>query len=134
MKITLDVAKKIIYAGMEEAQRMGNACSIAVVDKNGWLVAAERMDAALIPTFDIARDKAWTAFAFKMSSSEIYKFGNPSMPGFGFNTANWNDRLTPIAGGLPIKDGGEVVGAVGVSGGTPEQDVAVSQAAIAVIL
>jgi uncharacterized protein GlcG (DUF336 family) len=135
MKITLDIAKKIIHAGIEEAQRMGNACSIAVVDEKGWLVGAARMNGALIPSFDIARDKAWTAFAFRMPSSEIYKFGNPSMSIFGFNTANWNDRITTIAGGLPIKGGDEVIGGVGVSGNTTvEQDVIVCKEAIAVTL
>lgn len=133
MKIMLDVAKDMIYAAMDEARRMGNACSTAIVDENGWLVAADRMDGALAPTLDIARDKAWSAFAFGMPSSEIAKFGNPSTPGFGFNTENWNDRLTTIAGGLPIKDGDNIIGGIGVSGGTPEQDVAVCQAAIKAI-
>ena len=130
MDITLGTARDMIHAAMGEAQRMGNACSIAIVDKNGWLVAAERMEDALIPTLDIARDKAWTAFAFKMPSSEIGRFGNPSAANAGFNTANWNDRLTTIGGGLPIKEGNSVVGGVGVSGGTIEEDVAVCEAAI----
>ena len=133
MDITLDTARDMIHAAMGEAQRMGNACSIAIVDKNGWLVAAERMEDALIPTLDIARDKAWTAFAFKMPSSEIGRFGNPSAANAGFNTANWNDRLTTIGGGLPIKEGDSVVGGVGVSGGTIEEDVAVCEVAIRAI-
>ena len=130
MNITLDTATDMIRAAMGEAQRIGNACSIAIVDENGWLVAAERMDYALIPTLDIARDKAWTAFAFKMPSSEIGRFGNPSAANAGFNTANWNDRLTTIGGGLPINEGDRVIGGVGVSGGTIEEDVAVCEAAI----
>lgn len=129
MKVMLDVAKDMIYAAIDEARRIGNACSIAIVDENGWLVAAERMDGALAPTLDIARDKAWSALAFRIPSSEIRKFGNPATPDFGFNTENWNDRLTTIAGGLPIKDGDSVIGGIGVSGGTPEEDVAVCQAA-----
>jgi len=130
MDITLDTARNMICAAMGEAQRIGNACSIAIVDENGWLVAAERMEDALIPALDIARDKAWTAFAFKMPSSETGRFGNPSAANAGFNTANWNDRLTTIGGGLPIKEGNSVVGGVGVSGGTIEEDVAVCEAAI----
>jgi len=133
MHITLDTARDMIRAGMGEAQRLGNACSIAIVDENGWLVAAERMEDALIPTLDIARDKAWTAFAFKMPSSEIGRFGNPSAANAGFNTANWNDRLTTIGGGLPIKVGNSVIGGVGVSGGTEKEDVAVCQTAIKAI-
>ena len=133
MDITLDIARNMIGAAMGEAQRIGNACSIAIVDENGWLVAAERMEGALIPTLDIARDKAWTAFAFNMPSSEVGRFGNPSLTNPGFNTANWNDRLTTIGGGLPIKEGDSVVGGVGVSGGTIEEDVAVCEAAIRAI-
>jgi uncharacterized protein GlcG (DUF336 family) len=130
MKLTLEVAKNMIDAAIIEARGIGNACSIAIVDENGWSLAAERMDGALTPTLDIARDKAWSAFAFRMPTSEIHKFGNPATPGFGFNTENWNDRLTTITGGLPINDGDKVIGGIGVSGGTPEEDVAVCQAAI----
>jgi uncharacterized protein GlcG (DUF336 family) len=133
MGITLDTAKRMLTAGKEEARKMGIFCSIAIVDGNGWLVALHRMDGALIPTADIARDKAWTAAVFKMPSSTVGQFGNPSSPGSGFNTQNWNDRLTTIRGGLPIESGNEVVGGVGVCGGTPEQDVTVCSAAMAAI-
>ena len=124
------MAKKMTKAAIKKVQEMNRLCSIAIVDDRGFLVTLYRMDHALIPTADIARDKAWTAAAFRMPSSDIVKFGDPSSPGFGFNTQNWNDRLTPIAGGLPIRDGDEVIGAVGVSGGTPDEDVVVCQEAI----
>jgi uncharacterized protein GlcG (DUF336 family) len=127
MAIDLDTAKKMLVTGKEEARKMGIRCSIAVVDDNGWLVALHRMDGALIPTADIARDKAWTAAVFRMPSSDVSQFGNPSSPGSGFNTQNWNDRLTTIPGGLPVKAGNEVIGGVGVSGGMPEQDVSLCQ-------
>jgi uncharacterized protein GlcG (DUF336 family) len=133
MMLSLDMAKRMLNAGVKQAQGMGNPCSIAIVDENGWLVALHRMDGAVIPSVDIARDKAWTAAAFRLPSSAISKFGNLSMPGFGLNMQNWNDRLTPIPGGLPIEDGGDVIGAVGVCGDTPEQDVVICQAAIAAL-
>jgi uncharacterized protein GlcG (DUF336 family) len=133
MRITLDIAKQMLSAGKEEARKLGTLCSIAIVDDNGWLVALHRMDGALIPTADVAHDKAWTAAVFQMPSSEVTQFGNPSSPGFGFNTQNWNDRLTTIPGGLPIEVDGELVGGVGVCGGTPEQDVSLCQAVIAAI-
>jgi uncharacterized protein GlcG (DUF336 family) len=91
------------------------------------------MEGAIIPSADIARDKAWTAAVFKLPSSEISRFGDSSTPGFGLNAQNWNDRLTTIAGGLPIENGGEVIGGVGVSGGIPEEDVIICQATIAAI-
>jgi uncharacterized protein GlcG (DUF336 family) len=130
MNINLDTAKKIIAAGIEEARKSNIACSIAVVDDKGWLVALHRMNGALNPTADIAHDKAWTAAVFKMPSSEVSRFGNPSSPGNGFNTGHWNDRLTTIPGGLPVDFGGQVIGGVGVCGGTPEQDVSICRAAV----
>jgi len=133
MVMNIDIAKKVIKAAIQQAQEMDKLCSVAVVDDRGFLVALHRMDRAPIPTVDIARDKAWTAAAFRMPSSDIVQFGDPSNPGFGFNTQNWNDRLTTIPGGLPIKDGDEVIGGVGVSGGTPEDDVAVCRAALATV-
>jgi uncharacterized protein GlcG (DUF336 family) len=130
MVMNIDIAKKVIKAAIEQAREMNRLCSVAVVDARGFLVALHRMDQALIPTVDIARDKAWTAAAFRMPSSDVGRFGDPSSPGFGFNTQNWNDRLTTIPGGLPIKDGDEVIGGVGVSGGTPAEDAAVCRAAL----
>jgi uncharacterized protein GlcG (DUF336 family) len=130
MVMNIDIAKKVIKAAIQQAQEMNRLCSVAVVDARGFLVALHRMDQALIPTVDIARDKAWTAATFRMPSSDVGRFGDPSSPGFGFNTQNWNDRLTTIPGGLPIMDGDQVVGGVGVSGGTPEEDVTVCRAAL----
>ena len=132
--MNLDLAKRLIDAAVKSARERDLLCSVAIVDENGWLVALHRMHGAVIPTVDIARDKAWTAAAFKLPSSEISKFGDPLQPECGLNKQNWNDRLTTIAGGLPIKEGDEVIGGIGASGGTPEQDTAVCQAAIAEIL
>jgi len=131
MKLTLDMAKAMIHVAQREAQRVGNTCSIAISDENGWLVALHRMDGTPIGTVDIARDKAWTASAFKIPSSDVSKFGDASRPGFGLNPTKWNDHLTTIPGGLPIRDGDKIIGAIGVSGGKPEEDVAVCQATIA---
>jgi len=132
--MNLDMAKKMIKAAIERAEEMNRLCSVAIVDDRGFLVAIHRMDRAPIPTVDIARDKAWTAATFKMPSSDIIKFGDASSPGFGFNTQNWNDRLTTISGGLPIKCGDDVIGGIGVSGGMPDEDVAVCEAALATVL
>jgi uncharacterized protein GlcG (DUF336 family) len=133
MVMNLGMAKKMIKAAIERAGEMNRLCSVAIVDDRGFLVAIHRMDRAPIPTVDIARDKAWTAATFRMPTSDIVKFGDASSPGFGFNTQNWNDRLTTISGGLPIKDGDNVIGGIGVSGGIPEEDVAVCEAALATI-
>jgi uncharacterized protein GlcG (DUF336 family) len=130
MVMNLELAKKILETAITKAKQMGKACSIAVVDENGWLMALHRMDDAPIPTADIARDKAWTAATFRLPSSEVSRFGDPVTSGFGLNARNWNDRLTTIPGGLPIWGGERVIGAVGVCGGTPEEDIALCQAII----
>ncbi|MCD6358566.1 MAG: heme-binding protein [Dehalococcoidia bacterium] len=128
--MTLELARKAIRIALEHTRKTGNICSIAVTDRNGVLVALHRMDGALIPTADIARDKAWTAAVFQCPSSEISRYGDPAAPNSGFNTSNWNDRITSIPGGLPIKDDSGVIGGIGVSGGTPEEDMAVCEATI----
>ncbi len=125
--MNLEMAKTLLQIGVKMAEKKKIFCSIAIVDENGWLVALHRMEGAPIPTAEIARDKAWTAAVFRRPSSEISHFGNPKAPGFGFNTQNWNDRLTPIPGGVPIWLDGHVIGAIGVSGGLIEEDVSLCQ-------
>jgi uncharacterized protein GlcG (DUF336 family) len=125
--MNLELAKRLLKIGAAEAKNMGKVCSIALVDENGWLVALHRMDGAPSPTAEIARDKAWTAAVFQMPSSDVSCYGDSRVPGSGFNLQNWNDRLTTIPGGLPIKDGDRLIGAIGCCGGTPEEDVFLCQ-------
>jgi len=125
--MNLEVAKKLLQTGIENAKEMGKVCSIALVDENGWLVALYRMDGAPIPTAEIARDKAWTAAVFRRPSSEVSAYGDPRAQGFGLNAQNWNDRLTIIPGGIPIWDGDLMIGAIGCCGATPEEDVFLCQ-------
>jgi len=125
--MNLELAKKLLKRGAAEAKNVGKPCSIALVDENGWLVALHRMDGAPIPTAEIARDKGWTAAVFQMPSSDVSCYGDPRVPGSGFNLQNWNDRLTTIPGGLPIRDGDRLIGAIGCCGGTPEEDVFLCQ-------
>jgi uncharacterized protein GlcG (DUF336 family) len=125
--MNLEMAKKLLQAGMTEAKEKGTPCSIAIVDDNGWLVALHRMDGAPIPTSEIARDKAWTAAAFRLPSSKVPRFGDPKIPGYGLNVQNWNERLTTIPGGLPIWKDGRVIGAIGVCSQSPKKDVLLCQ-------
>jgi len=121
--MNLKLAKTILSTSTAKAKAMGRICSIAIVDEKGWLVALHRVDGAPIPTSEIARDKAWTAAVFRLPSSEVCRFGDPRVPGFGLNAQNWNDRLTTIPGGLPIWNGDRLIGAIGICGATPEEDV-----------
>jgi len=130
MEMNLKLAKSILSTAVSKAREMGRSCSIAIVDDNGWLVALHRMDGAPIPTAEIARDKAWTAAVFRLPSSEVCRFGDPRASGLGFNVQNWNDRLTTIPGGLPIRNGDQLIGAIGVCSETPEEDVILCQKVI----
>jgi uncharacterized protein GlcG (DUF336 family) len=121
--MNLEMAKKLLQTGIKKAKGKGRPCSIAIVDENGWLVALHRMDGAPIPTAEIARDKAWTAAAFRIPSSEVSQLGDPNVPGYGFSVQNWNERLTTIPGGLPLWKDGHVIGAIGVCSQTPKEDV-----------
>jgi uncharacterized protein GlcG (DUF336 family) len=125
--LNLEMAKKVLQAGIKKAKERGGSCSIAIVDDHGWLVALHRMDGAPIPTLEIARDKAWTAATFRIPSSEVSQWGDPKVPGYGFNVQNWNERLTTIPGGLPIWKDGQVIGAIGICSQTPKEDVLLCQ-------
>jgi uncharacterized protein GlcG (DUF336 family) len=125
--MNLELAKTILSTAISKSKEMGRSCSIAIVDDHGWLVALHRMDRAPIPTAEIARDKAWTAAAFRISTSEVPRFGDSTMRGYGFNVQNSNERLTTIPGGVPILNEGRLIGALGVCGGTPKEDIAICQ-------
>jgi uncharacterized protein GlcG (DUF336 family) len=126
--VTLEAARKVILAGEEKARDIGQPMNIAVVDAGANLVAFERMEGAWIGSIDIAINKAFTARAF---DSETKALGENSQSGdqfFGIHASN-HGRIMIFAGGVPLKHNGQVVGAVGVSGGMGKQDQAVAEAA-----
>jgi uncharacterized protein GlcG (DUF336 family) len=128
--LTMDKAQLIIEAAIKEAKRIGQPMNIAIVDGGTNLTAFMRMDGAWLGSIDIAINKAFTAKAFDTSTLEL---GHNSQPGdqfFGIHASN-QGRVMIFAGGLPIKVNGQIVGAVGVSGGSGEQDQAVAEAAAA---
>jgi uncharacterized protein GlcG (DUF336 family) len=120
-------ARRIIAAAEKKAQEIGQPMNIAVVDKGGNLVAHVRMDNAWIGSIDISINKAWTARAFDISTKELAENSQSGDQFFGIHVSN-GGRVMVFAGGLPLKKGGEVVGAVGVSGGLGKQDQAVAEA------
>jgi len=126
--INLEAAIEIINAAKIKAQEIGVPMNIAVVDEGGNLVAFERMDGAWLGSIDIAQGKAYTARAFNMSTKELSEYAQPGGPLFGINTSN-QGKLIIFAGGIPLKKDNLVVGAVGVSGGTVDQDHTVASAA-----
>ena len=128
--LTLADARQIIAAGERKAQELGIPYNIAVVDAGGSLVAHVRMDGAWLGSIDIAIHKAFTSRAFDMPTEDLGKMAQSGKPLFGINSTN-HERVVIFAGGMPVKDGNAVVGAVGASGGTVEQDQKVVEAAVA---
>ena len=125
--INLQTALQVIHAAREKAQEIGQPQNIAVVDNGGHLVAFVRMDGAWLGSIDIAIKKAWTARAFDISTKELSVLAQPGQPFYGIHASN-DGKVMIFAGGVPLKRGDQVVGAIGVSGGTGKQDQSVAEA------
>jgi uncharacterized protein GlcG (DUF336 family) len=127
--VTLDTALHVIANARREAEAIGVPMNITVVDQGNNLVAFQRMEGAWLGSIDIAQGKAYTARAFDMSTKDLAPLCQPGEPLFGIHVSN-NGRLIIFAGGIPLVRGGEVVGAIGVSGGSVDQDQAVAEAGV----
>lgn len=130
ISLTLDDARQAIAAGERKAIELKIPYNIAVVDAGGGLVAHVRMDGAWLGSVDIAIDKAWTARAFDMTTETLSQFAQSGAQGFGLNTTN-QCRVVIFGGGIPITVDDTVIGAIGASGGSVEQDIVVARAALA---
>ncbi len=128
--ITLEEARRVISAAEQKAQEIGQPMDIAVVDAGGNLKAHVRMDGAFIGSIDISINKAFTSIAFETQTKDLAPQTQSGQPLFGLNTTN-NGRVVIFPGGIPLVRDGEVVGAVGVSTGTVEQDQEVAEAGAA---
>ena len=128
--VSLEDARRVIAAGEERANDIGQPQNIAVVDAGGTLVSHIRMDGAWIGSVDIAINKAFTARAFDLPTAELAENSQPGGQFYGIQETN-KGRVIIFAGGIPLKRDGEVVGAVGVSGGDGDQDTAVAEAGVA---
>ena len=125
--ITLDQAHAALEAATRKAQEINTKMDIAIVDAGGNLKAFARMDGAWIGSIDISIKKAKTARFFDMPTGEIGKLSQPGKPLYGIEHSNGG--LITVPGGVPIKNGqGTVIGAIGVSGSTVENDHAVASA------
>lgn len=125
--MTLEIARRVIAAAETEAARIGQPMNIAVVDGGGNLVAHVRMDGAWMGSVQIAIDKAWTSRAFDIATRELAGMSQPGKDFYGIHASN-HGRVMIFAGGIPLKQGETVVGAIGVSGGEGKQDQAVAEA------
>lgn len=128
--VTLSDARRIIAAAEKKAEEIGQPMNIAVADGGGNLVAHVRMDGAWIGSVDISIKKAYTSRAFDITTKDLAEYSQSGGQFFGIHTTN-DGRITIFAGGVPLKRDGKVVGAIGVSGGSGEQDHAVAEAGAA---
>jgi len=130
MTVKLEDARRVIAAAVAKADAIGQPMNIAVVDAGGNLVAHVRQDGAWIGSVDISISKAWTSRAFDISTKDLSGNTQPQQQFFGIHTTN-GGRVAIFAGGVPLTRDGVVVGAVGVSGGSGEQDHSVAEAGAA---
>jgi len=129
MKMNLELALNLIAAARGKAKEIGVPMVIAVVDAGGNLVALQRMDEALLVSLDIAVNKAYTAAAIKVATHELAKLAQPGQPLFGIHNAD-GGRIVIFGGGFLLRHGGEIIGGIGVSGGSVEQDMVCAEAAL----
>jgi uncharacterized protein GlcG (DUF336 family) len=128
--IQYEEAQQILSAAVRKAEEIGTPMNIAVMDAGMNLVAFGRMDGAWVLSIDIAIGKAYTSAGRGLSTRDIGEKAQPGQPLFGVNTTN-DGRVVIFPGGLPLMRDGEVVGAIGVSGGPVDQDEAVAEAGVA---
>jgi glc operon protein GlcG len=132
-RLTLEGANAILAAARVQAQSMGIAFSIAVVDDAGWLVAFSKMDDAKYSSIDIALCKAQSA-AIRRTPTSPVKAGEDVNLVLSLALAiGSHARQTPIRGGLPLEANGRCIGAIGVSAGTEDQDLEVARAGVAAL-
>jgi len=129
--LSLDQANAALEAAVKKAEEIGTKMDIALVDAGANLKAFARMDGAWLGSIDISIKKASTARWFDMNTGDI---GGLSQPGGAlYNIEHSNDGLITFPGGIPIKDGDVVIGAIGVSGSTVENDHTVAAAGAAAV-
>src|SRR5262245_17618754 len=130
--LTLEDARHMLSAAEAKAASLGIPYCVAVVDAGGHLVAFLRQDGALIGSVDLAIGKAATARIFDKTTSYLATLAQPGSPLFGIQESNAG-KVVIFGGGVPVVFDETIVGAVGASAGTVEQDIAVAEAAIAAL-
>jgi uncharacterized protein GlcG (DUF336 family) len=128
-KLTLHGARLIMSAAARKALALGVPMDIAVVDEGGHLLVFNRMDGAKLSSIDIAISKAWTAACARRATHEYAEIAGPGRPAYGIHVSN-NGRFMIVGGGLPISVDGHVIGGIGCSSGTVQQDREVAMAGI----
>lgn len=128
-ELTLEIVKVMAKSAEEKALEINVPVVFSAVDKGANLMLMHRMEDAFVTSIDISINKAFTSACLKQGTHEIVDAVQPGASLYGLQLTN-NARIVPFGGGLPIIVEGQVVGAVGVSGGTVEEDMLIAQAAV----
>ena len=126
MEINSTTCQRLIDKAVKKAVDLGVAANIAIVDNYGYLKHFQRMDDAFLGSIDIALGKAKTAMLFRMNSEAVGVFLHPSKETYGM--VNTTGGLVASKGGIPIQSNGSIIGYIGVSGGSPDQDFEIATA------
>ena len=131
-KIALESAKRLIEKIEKEAARQGKKAVIAVCGPDGNPIAVHVMDGAFLVSFDVAMKKAYTSVAVKMSTKELSVLAQPGQTFYGVDKMD-GGKIVIFGGGVPLKVGDTIIGGLGVSGGTGEEDHALAEYGLSVL-
>jgi uncharacterized protein GlcG (DUF336 family) len=125
MQMTTQQADRVLQASIKKARELGISVCIAILDSGGHLKSFHRMDGAWLGVIDVAIKKAKTAVLFEMETQVLDNYSKAGADAHGIEFTN--DQLVTFAGGIPLRDDGQIIGSIGVSGGLVTQDYAVAQ-------
>lgn len=128
-KLNLDMAKILIDKCERKSKEINVPVTIAIVDNSGNFIAQHRMDDSLLVSIPISINKAYTAVAMKMSTLDLSKLVVPGESLYGLSSMD-RTRICTIGGGIPIFYNGKLIGGIGVSGGTVEEDIIIAEYAL----
>lgn len=128
-EVGLELAQALVQAACTAAQDQGIAICVAVCDRSGGIIASARMDSAPLGSMQLAVDKAYTSAIWQMPTEDLRASTQPGGADWGL-TSTAGGRIVVYAGGLPIHADGALVGSIGVSGGTGEQDLSCAAQAL----
>ena len=131
-RMTLELSKKLIQKIEEEAKRRGKRAVIAVCGPEGNPVAVHVMDGAFLVSFDVAMKKAYTSVAVKMSTMELSKLAQPGQTFYGLEGLD-GGKIVIFGGGVPLIWQGTIIGGLGISGGTGEEDHSLAEYALSIL-
>lgn len=130
MPIPLSTAQRMIEAALAQGNKMQLRLSVAIVDEAGFTIALARTDGALLTSPDIALSKAVASAMFRASTGDLEARWPATTPVHAFMAVRTGGRFMAIKGGLPVFEGQQIVGAVGVSGATADNDEEVARVAV----